>query len=144
MRQKHAHHHAHSEHGHWKFHRFARGRGHGRGGPMGIRRPLRFFAHKLGLEEGQVAKFAAILDNLKIERAQADVDVQRSKKLYAEAVSGDVFDAELAKKASDQRVASAARVQEAVTQALQQLHGLLNAGQREKLSMLIRMGPLTL
>lgn len=144
MRKLHAHHHAHEEHGHWKFHRFARGRGHGRGGPMGVRRPLRFFAHKLGLEEGQVAKFAAILDNLKIERAQADVDAQRAKQQYAKAVEGEVFDAELAQKASERRVASAAQVQQAVTDTLRELHAMLDAAQREKLGVLIRLGPLTL
>ena len=40
------------------------------GGGFGIRRPLRFLAHKLDLDAGQVAALARILDELKTERAQ--------------------------------------------------------------------------
>src|SRR4051812_33599706 len=41
------------------------------GGVLGVRRPLRFLAYRLDLSEEQVAAFAAILDDLKTERAQA-------------------------------------------------------------------------
>src|SRR4051794_36730916 len=43
------------------------------GGPFGVRRPLRFLAHKLDLTEDQVAELARIIDELKTERAQAEV-----------------------------------------------------------------------
>src|SRR5579883_2516614 len=46
----------------------------GGGGGFGVRRPLRFLAHKLGLDEPQIAEFARILNELKTERAQAEVD----------------------------------------------------------------------
>src|SRR5216684_1996446 len=39
------------------------------GGPFGVRRPLRFLAWKLGLDDPQIAELAAILDTLKTERA---------------------------------------------------------------------------
>ena len=48
------------------------------GGPFGVRRPLRFLAHKLELEEKQVAELARILSDLKTERAQADVYYRRT------------------------------------------------------------------
>src|SRR5262245_13395746 len=48
------------------------------GGSFGVRRPLRFLAHKLELEEPQVAELATILDDLKTERAQAAVDYRRT------------------------------------------------------------------
>src|SRR5947209_20584347 len=35
------------------------------GGPFGVRRPLRFLAYKLGLDEKQVAELARVLDELK-------------------------------------------------------------------------------
>jgi Spy/CpxP family protein refolding chaperone len=111
---------------------------------MGIRRPLRFLAHKLELTEDQAAAFATILDDLKTERAQADVDRRRATKLQAEAVSGETFDADRARRAAEQRVASVQRVQGALQEALQALHGLLDARQREKLGLLIRTGPLRL
>src|SRR4051812_5213406 len=47
------------------------------GGSFGVRRPLRFMAHKLELDEKQVGELAAILDELKTERAQAAVDHRR-------------------------------------------------------------------
>src|SRR5262245_8462388 len=48
--------------------------GFGPGGGFGVRRPLRFLAHKLELDEQQVVQLARILDELKTERAQAAVD----------------------------------------------------------------------
>src|SRR5437667_12835797 len=48
------------------------------GGAFGVRRPLRFLAYKLGLNEAQVAEMARILNDLKTERAQAAVDDRRA------------------------------------------------------------------
>jgi len=48
------------------------------GGSFGVRRPLRFLAYKLELDEAQVTELAAILADLKTERAQARVDERRS------------------------------------------------------------------
>ncbi len=147
MHCKHHHHHeSHEGHGR-RSGFFGRGRWHGGGGgggPFGIRRPLRFLAHKLDLDEEQVSKFAAILDDLKTERAQAHVDGRRATKLYAESVSGAKFDAKAAKAAAKQRVDSLQRVQDAVVTALGELFEVLEPDQRERLSLLIRTGPLTL
>src|SRR4051812_19532092 len=44
------------------------------GGAFGVRRPLRFLAHKLELDEKQVTELARVLNELKTERAQAAVD----------------------------------------------------------------------
>ena len=52
--------------------------GFGPGGGFGVRRPLRFLAHKLDLDNDQVVQLARILDELKIERAQAAVDDRRA------------------------------------------------------------------
>ena len=62
------------------------------GGAFGVRRPLRFLAYKLELDERQVAELARILDELKTERAQAEVDRRRSLSAFADAVAGDTFD----------------------------------------------------
>ena len=48
------------------------------GGAFGVRRPLRFLAFKLDLDERQVAELAKILSELKTERAQAEVDSRRT------------------------------------------------------------------
>lgn len=114
------------------------------GGPFGIRRPLRFLAHKLDLDEEQVGRLAEILDDLKTERAQRDVDERRTQKLYAEALGADDFDAERAKKAASDREAATRRVEEAVVTALGQLHQVLDDDQRRRLVVLLRTGMLSL
>jgi Spy/CpxP family protein refolding chaperone len=114
------------------------------GGAFGVRRPLRFLAYKLELDERQVAELARILDELKTERAQAEVDRRRSLSAFADAVAGDAFDDAKAKQAAGQRVATAERLRDAVTSALGRLHALLEKEQRERLAYLIRTGVLAL
>lgn len=114
----------------------------GGGGGFGIRRPLRFLAHKLELDEAQVAEFARILDELKTERAQAEVDRRRTTAAFADALAGDPFDPAKAKEGGDLRVQSAERLRGAVLKALQQIHSLLRPDQRARLAYLIRTGTL--
>ena len=114
------------------------------GGAFGVRRPLRFLAYKLELDERQVGELARILDELKTERAQAEVDRRRSLSAFADAVAGDTFDDGKAKQAASARVATAERLRDAVTSALGRLHTLLDKDQRERLAYLIRTGVLTL
>jgi hypothetical protein len=114
------------------------------GGPFGVRRPLRFLAYKLELDEKQVAELARILDDLKTERAQGEVDRRRSLSGFADAVAGPTFDAARAKESAALRVATAERLRDAVTSALGKLHALLDDDQRERLAYLIRTGVLTL
>ncbi len=114
------------------------------GGPFGVRRPLRFLAYKLELDEKQVAELARVLDDLKTERAQGEVDRRRSLSGFADAVAGETFDAARAKESAALRVATAERLRDAVTAALGKLHALLDNDQRERLAYLIRTGVLTL
>lgn len=118
--------------------------GGGGGGPFGVRRPLRFLAHKLDLSEAQVADLARILDELKTERAQADVDHRRTISAFADAVEGPTFGDPRAKEGGDQRVKSAERLRDAIVRALQQIHGVLEEEQRKRLAYLIRTGALQL
>jgi hypothetical protein len=118
-------------------------RAEGRSG-LGVRRPLRFLAHKLDLDARQVSELARILTDLKTERAQAEVDDRRSLADFADAVAGEAFDSSKAASAGDRRVQSAARVRETLTRALAQIHALLNSDQRQRLAYMIRTGVLTL
>src|SRR5438552_5420280 len=104
------------------------------GGSFGVRRPLRFLAHRLGLDDRQVAELARILDELKTERAQAEVDRRRSLTAFADALTGDAFDAAKGAEGGELRVKSAERLRDAVLKALQQIHALLNADQRVRLA----------
>ncbi len=110
-------------------------------GAFGIRRPLRFLSHRLELDEAQVSVLAAALDDIKTERAQAEVDRRRAQKLFAEALSGEDFDRAKASEATRLRVASAERVQRTLSEALEVLHGVLDSSQRQRLATLLRTGP---
>ena len=114
------------------------------GGAFGVRRPLRFLAYKLELDERQVAELARILGDLKTERAQGEVDRRRSLAGLADAVAGATFDEARAKESAALRVATAERLRDAVIAALGKLHALLDNDQRERLAYLIRTGVLTL
>ncbi len=114
------------------------------GGGFGVRRPLRFLAHKLDLDEKQTAELARILDELKTERAQAEVDRRRTVAAFADALAGDTFDTGKAGEGGNLRVQSAERLRNAVLKALQQIHGVLNSEQRVRLAYLIRTGTLAI
>ena len=107
------------------------------GGAFGVRRPLRFLAYKLELDEKQVAELARILGELKTERAQGEVDRRRSLAGFADAVAGATFDAARAKESAALRVTTAERLRDAVLAALEKLHALLDNDQRERLAYLI-------
>jgi Spy/CpxP family protein refolding chaperone len=111
-------------------------------GAFGVRRPLRFLAYKLHLDEDQVAELARILNALKTERAQAEVDARRAMAGLADAVAGATFDPQAAGDAATVRVRSAERLRDAVLKALADLHALLDPDQRARLAYLIRTGTL--
>jgi Spy/CpxP family protein refolding chaperone len=113
-------------------------------GGWGVRRPLRFLAHKLDLDQKQVTEMARILDELKIERAQAEVDDRRARGEFADAILGAAFDAGKAGAAGERRVQSAAKLRDALTHALASIHAMLSPEQRERLAYLIRSGVLVL
>ena len=142
----HAAHYGHGEHRHGHRHRAWREYEASHGGELGagfgVRRPLRFLAFKLDLDEQQVAELARILDDLKTERAQAEVDGRRSTAAFADALGGEAFDAEKAASAGAMRVATAERLRDAVTTALSSIHTMLDGPQRERLAYLIRSGTL--
>jgi Spy/CpxP family protein refolding chaperone len=114
------------------------------GGNFGVRRPLRFMAHRLELNEKQVAELATILDELKTERAQAAVDHRRSVGNIADSLAGDSFDEAAATSATELRVKSAQRLKDAVVKALKRTHAMLDPEQRKQLAYLLRSGQLTI
>ena len=114
------------------------------GGAFGVRRPLRFLAYKLELREEQVAKFAAILNELKTERAQAAVDHRRRLSFIADALEGSAFDESKVEAAGAEQVRSSERLKNAVAHALKQFHAVLDDEQRKKLAYLLRTGVLTI
>ena len=118
--------------------------GFGPGGGFGVRRPLRFLAHKLDLDEQQIVQLARILDELKTERAQSAVDDRRTLADFADAIASEQFDSTKAGAAGDRRVESNKRLRETLVRSLQQIHAILNPEQRARLAHLIRTGILAL
>jgi len=114
------------------------------GGAFGVRRPLRFLAHKLDLDDRQVSELAAILSDLKTERAQAAVDHRRSTAAFADSMAFDAFDDARVTQIASERVKTAERLRDAVVRALGRIHALLTPDQRGKLAYLIRTGALSL
>jgi Spy/CpxP family protein refolding chaperone len=120
------------------------GHGFDDGAGFGVRRPLRFLAHKLELSDDQVGKFAAILDRLKTERAQADVDYRRRTAALAEAFEAPSFDHAKVDAAGADQSASGERLRASVKRALEDMHGLLDVEQRKKFAYLLRAGILAI
>jgi Spy/CpxP family protein refolding chaperone len=119
-------------------------RGEGAGAVFGVRRPLRFLAHKLELDDAQAAQLARFLDELRIEHEQAAVDSRRATGALADAVEGETLDAAKLAHAAGVRVQSAERLRDAVVQAVTHIHALLAPAQRQRLAFLIRSGALEL
>jgi Spy/CpxP family protein refolding chaperone len=113
-------------------------------GSFGVRRPLRFLAYKLGLAEPQITEMAAILDELKTERAQAAVDDRRTMSGFADAMTGEAFDEKKATEGAALRERSADRLAAAVVKALGRIHRMLTPEQRERFAYLIRTGTIQL
>jgi Spy/CpxP family protein refolding chaperone len=114
------------------------------GGSFGVRRPLRFLAHRLDLDERQVGELASILSELKTERAQAAVDHRRSTAAFADQIAGETFDPAKVTQIASERVKTAEHLREALVRALGKIHALLTPEQRGKLAYLIRTGALSL
>ncbi|HTU63766.1 MAG TPA: periplasmic heavy metal sensor [Polyangiales bacterium] len=114
------------------------------GGGFGVRRPLRFLAHKLELNESQLEVFARALDALKTERAQASVDQRRRVSTLAEALEQSDFDEGKLREAGEQQEKSASQVRAAVETALRKMHAVLDADQRKRLAYLLRTGVLSI
>jgi hypothetical protein len=107
---------------------------------LGVRRPLRFLAFKLDLDDAQTAQLARILERLKLERAQAALDLRRAAADLADALEATEFTRAKVDSANELRAAAARRVEAAVATALQELHVLLEPDQRARLAEFVRTG----
>ena len=107
---------------------------------LGVRRPLRFLASRLDLDDAQSAQLARILERLKLERAQASLDLRRAAADLADALEATEFTREKVDSANGLRADAARRVENAVATALQELHALLEPDQRARLAEFVRSG----
>lgn len=101
-------------------------------------------ARKLGLDEAQVATLAAILNDIRTERAQASVNERRSVGAFADLLEAEAFDHDKAKEIVAQRAESAQNLAEASAKTIERTHDLLDEEQRQHLAYLLRSGVLTI
>jgi hypothetical protein len=110
------------------------------GAGLGVRRPLRFLAHKLDLTDEQTSRLARLLERMKLERAQAALDLRRAAADLADAIEAERFDAAAVEAAGQRRVEAARRVEETVGRTLGELHAQLEPAQRAAFAELLRTG----
>ncbi len=110
------------------------------GGSFGVRRPLRYLAYRLSLDERQTDEVARILDELKTERAQVAVDERRTVSGFADVLEAEALDAAKLEEAAAGRVRSSERLKSAVVKALGRIHAVLTPEQRKQFAFLIRTG----
>lgn len=114
------------------------------GAGFGVRRPLRFLAHRLDLNESQVAELATILGELKTERAQVAVDERRRVSVLADAIEGAELDEQKLEQAASVQTESAQRLRAAVSLAVRKMHAVLTPEQRRTFAYLLRTGALSI
>lgn len=130
----------------WTYHSSSRGSGDGvfGSGGFGVRRPIRFLSERLDLSEKQVSELARIVEQIRIERAQAAVDLRRAAGELAAALESGDFTMDAAESAGQRRVEAAKSVQNVVSRSLKLLHEMLDEDQRGELASLIRTGAIKL
>ena len=85
-----------------------------------------------------------MLNELKTERAQHEVDDRRSVTLLADAMSAETYDAARADEAAKLRNESAQRLHAEIAKASGRIHALLDPEQRERFAYLLRTGALAM
>ncbi|MEM9621975.1 MAG: hypothetical protein AAF993_10025 [Pseudomonadota bacterium] len=117
---------------------------HSRSGDFGVRRPLRYLRYHLDLDDSQSRRMAAVLNRLKLEREQTQIDEKRSVQKVAALLLEDDTQLEELKTALHPRVKSAEHLQSEVAQALQEVMTVLDADQRTRFADMIATGAFTL
>ncbi len=110
------------------------------GPALGVRRPLRYLAYKLDLDDAQLRELAGILDRLKTARSQAEVDWRRTTSDLAGTLEAGEFDESAARAAMDARGRSEETLRAETLDVLKRLHRLLDPEQRRELAYLVRSG----
>ena len=123
----------------------AESRAHGhRASSFGVRRPLRYLAYQLELDDAQMRQVAAVLNRLKTEHEQAALDERRASSALADAFEGDDVGTDAIAQALTQRQSTTERLAAETEAAVKALFAALDADQRERLADLMRAGSFSL
>ncbi len=120
---------------------FFESRWHQRGGSnFGVRRPLRYLAHRLDLDETQTRRMAAVLNQLKTEREQAELDEKRTVAAMANLLANGTPGLDEVRDALSQRVKSAEHLQDETAKAVVTISDFLDEDQRDQFINLLLTG----
>jgi Spy/CpxP family protein refolding chaperone len=109
-------------------------------GSFGGRRPLRYLSYQLDLDEPQRRQIGAVLEEVKVEREQADLDEKKMVASLAEQIGKPEVTADSLKHTLSSRVRSTEQIQAIIAEALEKIVGILDADQREEFAYLLRTG----
>ena len=120
-------------------------RWHGnRGRNFGVRRPLRYLTYHLDLDENQTRRMASVLNQLKTEREQAELDEKRTTAELARLLENGTPTLDEARQALAARVESAKVLQEETAKAIVSVSDFLDDDQREQFINLLLTGAISL
>ena len=117
---------------------------HSGGRSFGVRRPLRYLAHRLDLDESQTRRMARVLNQLKTEREQAEVDEKRVITEIAALLEAGTPTLEEARLALIGRVNTSEKMRDETAKALVAISDFLDDDQREEFINLLLTGSVTL
>ena len=125
---------------------FHESRWHNRGGgrSFGVRRPLRYLAYKLELDESQTRRMARVLNQLKTEHEQAELDEKRTVASMAALLEDGTPTLDEVREALAGRVQSAEVLQEETAKGLVAISDFLDDDQRDEFINLLLTGSVTL
>ena len=116
------------------------------GANFGVRRPLRYLTHRLDLDESQVRRMASVLNQLKTEREQAELDQKRTvtalARLMAERESVPTL--EEVRHALAPRLTSTEKLNDETAKAVVAISDFLDEDQRDEFVNLLLTGAISL
>ncbi len=113
---------------------------HRGGRNFGVRRPLRYLAHRLDLDDSQTRKMASILNQLKTEREQAELDEKRTVAGMANLLADGTPTLDEIREVLSGRVKSAEHLQEETAKAVVAISNFLDDDQRDEFVSLLLTG----
>lgn len=111
---------------------------------FGIRRPLRYLVHRLDLDDSQTRRMAAVLNQLKTEREQAQLDEKRTVTAVAELMSEDTPTLDEVQAALKPRIDSVEKLNTEVAKAVVAISDFLDEDQKDEFVSLLLAESITL
>ena len=113
------------------------------GAHFGVRRPLRYLGYQLDLSENQMRRMASVLNAIKNERKQSELDEKRTLTAIADLMTDGTPTLEEFSEALQPRTESANQLQAEIASGLAQISDILDEDQRERFVGLLLSGAIS-